>query len=340
MVPTFLGVTLNSGLGVALGIVVFIGLVFAIGFLLYRIRWADPNTSASDVRMILLVLIALALTVLIGFLIVFVVFSETQTQPETQMGLIVVASIAALMTLLFCMAAGFKSMDMADTKQALGLPEGSVRAMIALILILVFILFGIYLFRIVGGGTETLVKRVDEKPTADLLDSFKEKDVIKVFAKETKIGTDSKYDIWVIRSISDDAKRLAQQLLTTVGTLVVAVSGFYFGSTSTAGAAASATAGAAGATPFRVENFTPPDGTQGTTVPLTIYGAGLKQVKSVRLEGQGRFMEGKVAQPVEDQKLTAAFVLENGTVGDWHVVVEFDDGRRHQPSATFKIKNA
>ena len=56
-------------------------------------------------------------------------------------------------------------MGLTDKDEALGLPEGSIRAMIALVLILVFILFGIYLFNKVGFGSEVLLQTVTVKPT-------------------------------------------------------------------------------------------------------------------------------------------------------------------------------
>ena len=84
-------------------------------------------------------------------------------------------------------------MGLLDANQALGLPAGTIRALIALILILLFAIIGVHLFRMVGA-----------------LDPA---------------GTNA---------VSAEGVALAQQLLTTVGTLVVAVSGFYFGTASAA----------------------------------------------------------------------------------------------------------
>src|SRR5919112_3784854 len=60
--------------------------------------------------------------------------------------LILVGSVVFLMTSLLIIAGAFAQLNLSDRRQALGLPEGSIRAMIALILILIFIMFGLLLY--------------------------------------------------------------------------------------------------------------------------------------------------------------------------------------------------
>ncbi len=96
-------------------------------------------------------LVATLSLVAIGFGVLIYLFTIKVTpDPELMMGLLVVFSITTLMTVLFILAAGFNLMRLTDEKQALGLPRGSIRAMISLVLIMVFIIFGIFLFRKVG----------------------------------------------------------------------------------------------------------------------------------------------------------------------------------------------
>jgi hypothetical protein len=136
---------------------------------------------------LLLAAVALSLMLLV---IVFLVPSWTgqPLTPEVQLAIVIVLGVSIVMTLLFIMTAGYQRMDLAKDDQALGLPAGTVRALIAFFLILMFAIVGIYLFNAVA----------------------------------------SKGDI------SQQAAGLAQQLMTTIATLVVAVSGFYFGTASTA----------------------------------------------------------------------------------------------------------
>lgn len=121
-------------------------------------------------------------------------------RPEIFIGVLIVFGVGVLLVLLMIMTISFASLNLTDSKQALGLPEGSIRAMIALILLLVFIIMGIYLFN--TAGFEWTITDEGER-----------------FAQ-----------------ITDEGERLAQQLITTIGTLVVAVAGFYFGASAVSAA--------------------------------------------------------------------------------------------------------
>src|SRR5260370_16351490 len=82
------------------------------------------------------------------------------------------------------MAVAYKSLELSDAREALGLPPGSVRAMIALLLIIIWAIVSIFVLRfivVVGPG-----------------------------------------------AANSDASKLAQQLFTTMSTLVFAISAFYF----------------------------------------------------------------------------------------------------------------
>jgi hypothetical protein len=179
----------------------------------------------------------LLLLVGVGGFLIWKVFNVESEMPELLMGIFVVTAIAALMTLLYILAAGFKFMGLTDRNQPLGLPDGSIRAMIALILIIAFIIFGFYLYRNVGGGVSfELEKNISA-------DSLKHVNMNKYKDMQTKIviSSDSTFTIMSVQKISDEGSKLAQQLLTTVGTLVVAISSFYFGSNTVSSAIAKAT---------------------------------------------------------------------------------------------------
>lgn len=137
-----------------------------------------------------LVAAALLLSLMLLIIIFMVPFWTTQKlPPEVQLAAVIVLGVSIVMNLLFIMTAGYQRMQLTSSNQALGLPAGSIRALIALFLILMFAIIGIYVFNaVLGAGA----------------------------------------------SISQQALSLAQQLMTTIATLVVAVAGFYFGTASTA----------------------------------------------------------------------------------------------------------
>lgn len=70
---------------------------------------------------------------------------------ELLLGLAVTFGAGALLLMLFLIAIGFNALHLDDKTQALGLPSGSVRALIALLLIVIWVIVSIFLFTFVGG---------------------------------------------------------------------------------------------------------------------------------------------------------------------------------------------
>jgi hypothetical protein len=163
-----------------------------------------------------------AILILIGRFI-----GERYISREAQFALVLVFAVVFLMTTLFIVASGFSQLKLTDPSQALGLPVGSVRAMIALILILIFIMFGTYLYN------QELSWSNKYGPIEMPQDAWL--NMSNVDEVQPIPYTDpARYNVYFVRDDPRDSSQLAQQLLTTVGTLVVAVAGFYFGSASTA----------------------------------------------------------------------------------------------------------
>src|SRR4051794_15173958 len=69
--------------------------------------------------------------------------------------LLVIAGLVSLIGILAVMAIAFKTVHLANQTQALGLPEGTVRAVIALSLILIFAVVTVYLFSDLSDRCET-----------------------------------------------------------------------------------------------------------------------------------------------------------------------------------------
>jgi len=169
--------------------------------------------------------VSILFLIVVGFGgMIYLFVAKATADPEVMMGTVVVFSIATLMTVLFILAAGFMSIRLADPKQALGLPEGSIRAMIALVLIMVFIIFGIFLFRKVGASNAIYLGLVTSKSDVEF-----PKDKIVIFVPRDPEKPQGPYDASLVEATTEEGKRLAQQLITTVGTLVVAIASFYFG---------------------------------------------------------------------------------------------------------------
>ena len=97
--------------------------------------------------------------------------------------------------------------------EALGLPSGSVRALIALSLIIIFAIMAIFMYNQLS-------------PSANMLHVSANQTVI--FANGTAF-TNTGGDTYVLADPSQAQRDFSGQTLTTVSTLVVALSGFYFG---------------------------------------------------------------------------------------------------------------
>jgi hypothetical protein len=218
------------------------------------------ESSGTVPVMRVLAMIFAALLVLALPIVMLFIFPARD--PEVQLGLIIVFGVVLLMVLLFIMAMGFRWVDLSDPKQALGLPEGTVRALIALILIMLFVIVGIYLFRVVSEGVTT-VRGLSQTEVTALGD--------RVIESTRLVG--GTFEVKIRDSLSDDGAQLAQQLLTTIGTLVVAVAGFYFGASSVT-AATKALAGAQPPTPTITTPTNLPAGQVGQPYNISLQASG------------------------------------------------------------------
>ena len=146
--------------------------------------------------------------------------------PEIQMGMVTVLALSVVVVLIYLMAAGFTHYKLSSSEHALGLPDGSIRAMIALFLIVIFVMLSVYLFRQIAGETSAVLRGLSTAQVLELRD---------------RIGSitqrpDSLYDVTIRAAVTPAGEQLGLQLITLLGTLVTAVASFYFGSSAVASA--------------------------------------------------------------------------------------------------------
>jgi hypothetical protein len=144
--------------------------------------------------------------------------------PENALPVLLISGTVFTLLSLALLAVVFNNLGLADSRYALGLPEGSIRAVIALLLILLFFISAVFLY---SNGRVQKVNTLDPVSQATI-DGIPATDIVGVRPSEidkTKFRVERRADT----AVSDD---LAQQLLTTISTLVVAVAAFYFGANS------------------------------------------------------------------------------------------------------------
>ena len=197
------------------------------------------------------------LTVAGLFIVITFVFNRFRVEnsflPENNLPIMLITGTVALLLTVAALVIIFARLDLTRWENPLGLPDGSVRAVIALLLILLFFITAVFLYADVGrNGADRVLTgisqvRFDAIPTEQIQDS-----------RQRAVGTTTVYDVTLTSPKNQDSRDIAKQLVTTVSTLVVAIAAFYFGSNSVQGATTKATTAAA----------SPPGGT-GSSQPST-----------------------------------------------------------------------
>ena len=170
--------------------------------------------------------------VTVGFLIyAFITLNEGKGPSKGLEGVVLlVAGFVTVALLLYLGALILRALDMGAPNEALGMPEGSIRALIAMSLILIFAIIGIQVFNAGAVGTDLestgLTQAQIDQLRADgalvisqtLQTPVPEPPAAPLYTVTTRTG------------MTQEAHDFGLQLMTTVSTLVVAVAGFYFGS--------------------------------------------------------------------------------------------------------------
>jgi hypothetical protein len=186
--------------------------------------------------------------------------------------------------------AGFK---LTDPTQALGLPEGTVRSVIALALVLLFAILSVFLYSdLARGGVNTVANLTSDQKDL-MVKNIPSVELVAVAGPKAEDPNKGTYEVTyrVRNAASED---FAKQLLVMIGTLVTAVAAFYFGAktaTSAQAAAADALKGASatatvhGVTP--ASTVLPAKGQPATNLPIKITGAGLNDTVKVAFKMDG-----------------------------------------------------
>src|SRR5712692_6279451 len=87
-------------------------------------------------------------------------FAVSYAPNEVKLPIIAIAGVLLLLGALAVVSVAFSLFELSDKTQALGLPEGSIRAVIALSLIVLFAIFSVYLY-------SSLIGQSPSSPNAD-----------------------------------------------------------------------------------------------------------------------------------------------------------------------------
>lgn len=149
-------------------------------------------------------------------------------RPEIALSVVLIAATASLIIIVAILSVVFSRLKMTNNQAAMGLPEGSIRAIIALLLVLLFFVTAIFLYQSVSNGSSRGPARTLQGITAQRLAALPADEIDQ--QTERIAGSETVYDVTLAgRPDHSKANDIAAQLVTTVGTLVTAVAAFYFG---------------------------------------------------------------------------------------------------------------
>ena len=159
--------------------------------------------------------------------------------------ILLIGGIVMFLVALCIVVTVFRKLGLASTNYALGLPEGSIRAFIALALILLFFMMGIYLYTGISKPDEVLTD-LTEQEANEIPDE----------RVAFRVVRDSGVDVHLNPS-SAAGQDVARQMITTMSTLVVAIASFYFGTSAVQQAFTTNTSGAAISSTFALKLLEP-----------------------------------------------------------------------------------
>jgi hypothetical protein len=147
-----------------------------------------------------------------------------------------IALLIIFMTALAASSIIFVSLKMGSNEEAFGLPSGSVRALLAIGIMILFVVFGL---PVVSSHSEELSSRqatVPAEQVAEVMRLNKEQGfLVRVLSSTGAAGTPgarTQLEIVQMNSVTAAQMDLNKQMLTAIITLLTTVIGFYFGSRS------------------------------------------------------------------------------------------------------------
>ncbi|MGP0092820.1 MAG: hypothetical protein ACLPKB_23195 [Xanthobacteraceae bacterium] len=299
---------------------------------------------------------------LVAFSLVWVLLKASNGELDThlKLPLILVVSVIVLLIVVSLVTFTYSVLGLANPKKALGLPNGSVRAMIALMLLAVFAVVSIFLYDSLSENGKLM--SITKVP-ADQLSELRSRLSVALVQSEAappraaatgaaapptqggaapQAASSGETFTVYFRNTSPASEDLAKQLIVLLGTLVTAVSSFYFGSNAVASAhAAALDSGRPPEPPAgpKLLSISPnPINADGRPQTLTITGGGLGRISTLHLHKDDQQIPAVVGPAqVTDTKVTAQVTIPSTTAtGTWDVVV--DGGTKPTTIAQIEIK--
>ena len=282
-------------------------------------------------------------------------------QQTDSLPIIITGCVISLIAAVMFMVIVFSFHDLEDRTQALGLPEGSVRALIALMLLVIFAVFASAFFSKLsetGGattdtsgtpsatgtdatgtsGTGGTAATTETAGTTDPTDTSGTTQTLGTTGTTTTTGTtgttapaptatgtaatNTTAPATTV-SVTPSNLDFARQIIAIIGTLLTAVISFYFGSRSSAAATPEQ------APPSRPALIiSPKTARRESTGRFEISGIDVA-AKSASLKRDAHVIEGAALETTPEKRLGVTFTIpSDAPTGSWDLVVELADGKK------------
>ncbi len=269
----------------------------------------------DSMRKIILMLAAAVVLFAIYLLVTQVCKPALET--DVKLPLLAITGVVLLLAVLALVSMSFGLFGLSDKTQALALPQGSIRAVIALSFVIQFAILSLFLYQgLASGGTARTVADLTDSDKADFLNN--NKTATDIVVRETTNGKGKRYTITYRAPNDPSSQDFAQQLLVMMGTLMTAMAGFYFGSR----AASASQPTDAIMRPPMLRNVQPTSFSlaTGSVIELQILGDNLNSIKQVKIANQGN--QVLATDVVSNDSLVKCKVAVSATTptGRWDVI--------------------
>lgn len=236
------------------------------------------------------ILTGLAALVVVGALsgVFLLLMKLVNTGGNGSLPLLAIGGVVVLILLLTAVAMVFSILKLTNKDQAMGLPEGSIRAVIALSLIVLFAILSVFLFQSIstGGATTSIAEMSSADRTEFIRSHINARDIQSTPTKDKPGFFDVTY-----KSANTASEDFAKQLMVLLGTLMTAITSFYLGAgTVTSAVKAGTEAAGATAPPPSLSGIKPATASiasDGPILHLEISGANLNKMTNVNLVKAG-----------------------------------------------------
>lgn len=238
---------------------------------------------------------------------------------EVILPVIAIVGVILMLAALAGVSLLFARSQLQDKTQALGLPEGSIRAVIALSLIVLFAILTVYLYGNISRPSINRLQGLTLPQKNEYIAVVPRDRIVGVFPEE---GNDLYTILIEVRNPAGDD--FAKQLLVLLGTLVTSIASFYFG----AKAGAARASGEESAPPASLIRGISPATRKadGSAADTEITGDNLALVKEVKIvSGDKQILATDVLS--NDSLIKCKLAVSAGSpAGAWDVIVTDSDG--------------